>query len=52
MATPNRVPGVPKKVTGLLGHRTKGFCLLIKIPFYFNQKHFNLDFETKFAQIR
>ena len=52
MATPNRVPGVHEKVTGLLDHRTKGFCLIIKLLFYLNEKHFYLDFETKFAQIR
>ena len=42
----------PKKVTCLIDHRTKGFCSIIKILFYFNQEHFNSDLETKFAQIR
>ena len=50
---PKLVPGVPpKKVTFLIDYRTKGICLIIKILFHLNQKHFNLDFETKFAQIQ
>ena len=46
------VLGVQKKVTHLIDHRTKGFfCSIIKILFDFNQEHFTLGFETKFAQI-
>ena len=46
------IPGVPKKVTRLMDHRTKDVCLIIKILSDFSGKHFNLDFDTKFAQIR
>ena len=43
------IPGVPKKVKSLIDHRTKDFCSIIKFSFDFNS---NLDFETKFAQMR
>ena len=40
-----------KNYNRLIDHRTKGFCLYIKF-FYFNRRQSNLEFETKFAQIR
>ena len=46
------VPGVPKQVKRLFDHRTKGFSSIIKFFFDFNEKHSNLDIETKFTQIR
>ena len=42
------ISGVPKKVKRLIDHRTKVFCSIIKFSFDFS----NLDFETKFVQIR
>ena len=44
--------GVPKKVKRLIDNRTKGFCSIINFSFDLNRKYSNLDFETKFAQIR
>ena len=44
--------GCPKKSKNVLvDHKTIGFCLIIKFCFQVDAKHFNLGFETKFAQI-
>ena len=42
----------PKNYKHFIAHRTKGFCSIIKFSFDLNRKYYNLDFETKFAQIR
>ena len=36
----------------LSDHRTNGFCSITNFAFDLNSKHSNLDFDTKFAQIR
>ena len=43
--------GCPK-IDKTSDHRIKDFCSIIIISFDFNKKHANLDFETKFTQIR
>ena len=41
-----------KWVKCLIDNRTKGFCLIINFSFNFNRRRLELDFETKFFQIR
>ena len=43
---------VTQKVKRLIDQKTKAFFLILKMSFAFNKKYLNLDFETKFAQIR
>ena len=47
----NKIRGV-KKLERLIDHRAKGFLLIISFSFDVNRKYSNLDFKTKFVQIR
>ena len=51
-----RVPPPPppppnKKQKLLTDHKTRGFCSIINFSFNVDTKDFDLEFETKFAQI-
>ena len=41
-----------EKVKRLIGHKAKGFCSNINVSFDFCRKASDVNFETKFAQIR
>ena len=40
------------KQKSLIDRRTKGLCSIVIFSFDFKRKSFDLDFETKFVQIR